>query len=102
MNAPSLNTGWENRLVVAVVTTRPVSASALRNRSRILWRSASSLPKGTTSLSWKLMPYAPISASFSTARTGSISGRVGSPNGSRPGYCTVHRPKENLSPGEGT
>ena len=53
---PSLNTGWVNRLVVAVVTTRPVSARDFFSPSRIFSRSASPVPNGTTSSSWKLMP----------------------------------------------
>ena len=34
---PSLNTGWVNRLVVTIGTTRPVSSSAARNR--LMWSS---------------------------------------------------------------
>src|SRR5215469_9646646 len=40
VNAPSLNIGCENRLVVAVVTTRPVSASARRKSAIRRSRSA--------------------------------------------------------------
>jgi hypothetical protein len=53
---PDLKTGWVKRLVVAVVTTRPVSARPLRNRWMMASRVASSLPKGITSSSWKLTP----------------------------------------------
>ena len=53
---PSLNTGWVNRLVVAVVTARPVSARPFLKRSMIASRVASSLPNGIRSSSWKLTP----------------------------------------------
>ena len=53
---PSLNTGWPNRLVVAVVTTSPVSSSALRNAAIRLSRSASLASNSNTSLSWKFTP----------------------------------------------
>src|SRR6266511_4097236 len=73
-------------------TVRPVSSSALRKRP--MW---SSLPNGTTSSSWKVMPYAPSSASLCTASTGSSGVRVASPKGSRACQPTVHRPNENRS-----
>ncbi len=101
VNPPSLKTGWVNRFVVAVVTTSPVSASPVRNRSRMASRAASSEPNGIRSSSWKFTPYAPSSASFSRAWTGSIAGRVASPKGSRPCQPTVHRPKEKWSSGVG-
>ena len=56
VNAPSLNIAWLNRLVVAVVTTRPVSASAWRKSAIRLSRSAGLASKPNTSLSWKLTP----------------------------------------------
>ncbi len=56
VSAPALKTGWLKRLVVAVVTARPVSASPFLNRSMIASRVASSLPNGITSSSWKLTP----------------------------------------------
>jgi len=56
VNAPSLNIGCENRLVVAVVTTRPVSASACRKSAILASRSAVLASKSNTSLSWKLTP----------------------------------------------
>ena len=62
VNAPSLNTGFENRFVVAIGTFMPVSSSARRNRFRICSRSAADEPGGTRSSSWKLTPYAPSSA----------------------------------------
>jgi hypothetical protein len=56
LKAPALKIGCEKRLVVAVVTTRPVSARPFLNRSMILSRVASSLPNGMTSSSWKFTP----------------------------------------------
>ena len=56
VNPPALKTGWLNRLVVAVVTTRPVSARPCLKRAMILSRVASSLPNGITSSSWKFTP----------------------------------------------
>ena len=56
VNAPSLNTGRENRFVVAIGTFMPVSSRAVRNRLRIASRSAGVDPKGTRSSSWKLTP----------------------------------------------
>src|SRR6266511_4369834 len=78
-------------------TVRPVSSSALRKRPMWSSRAASSLPNGTTSSSWKVMPYAPSSASLCTASTGSSGVRVASPKGSRACQPTVHRPNENRS-----
>jgi hypothetical protein len=56
VNAPSLNTGWLNRFVVAVVTTMPLSASACRNPAIRFSQAAGLAPKSKTSLSWKLTP----------------------------------------------
>ena len=53
---PSLNTGWVNRFVVTIGTTRPVSSSAARKRLIRSSRSPSSLPNGMTSSSWKVTP----------------------------------------------
>jgi hypothetical protein len=53
---PSLNTGWVNRLVVAIGTARPVSSRAARNRLMCCSRAVSSLPKGMRSSSWKVTP----------------------------------------------
>ena len=64
-------------------------------------RVAASAPNGIRSSSWKVMPYAPSSASRCTASTGSSAGRVASPNGSRACQPTVQSPKENLSAGVG-
>src|SRR3954464_15336264 len=91
---PSLNTGCPKRLVVAISTASPVSASALVNRSRVAWRVASS---GTRSSSWKGTAAAPSSASRGTDSTGSSGGRTAPPNTSTPCQPTVHRPKLNLS-----
>jgi hypothetical protein len=51
VNAPSLNIGWPNRFVVAVVTTMPVSDSALRSAPIRSSRSAGVASKANTSLS---------------------------------------------------
>ena len=56
VKAPSLKTGRENRLVVAMGTLRPVASSACRNRLRMASRSEGDDPQGTRSLSWKLTP----------------------------------------------
>src|SRR5690606_15106003 len=64
--------------------------------SMCFWRSASSEPKGKTSLSWNVKPQAPRSASFRMESAGSRSGRVAVPKGSLAGQPTVHRPKEYL------
>ena len=93
VNAPSLNTGWLKRLVVAIGTFMPVSSRALRKRFRMASRSVADAPKGTRSSSWKFTPYAPSSASLCTASTGSSGGRTSKPKGSRPRFPTVHRPK---------
>src|SRR5690348_4786187 len=92
VNAPSLNAGCPNRLVVAIPTPRPVSSSAALKRATILSFSACVLPSGIRSSSWSETPHAPSSASLYTESTGSIGSRVGPPNGSRPGFPTVHRP----------
>jgi hypothetical protein len=44
VNAPSLNAGWVNRLVVAMPTPRPVSSSALLKRATMRSRSAADDP----------------------------------------------------------
>ncbi len=51
---PSLNTGCENRFVVAVVTFSPVSSRAFLKAAMVASRSDSS--KANTSLSWKFTP----------------------------------------------
>ena len=102
VNAPSLNTGWPNRFVVAVVTTRPVSSSALRNAEILSSRSAAEAAKSNTSLSWKLTPYAPSSASLRTARSAGMGGRTAEPNTSVPCHPTVQRPNEKWSSRVGT
>ena len=102
VNAPSLKIGWPNRLVVAVVTTTPVSSSARRKSPIFRSRSASDASNGNTSLSWKFTPYAPSSASLRTARSAAIGGRTGPPNTSTPCQPTVQMPNENLSCGVGT
>ena len=102
VNAPSLNIGWPNRFVVAVVTTRPVSSSALRNAEIRCSRSAGEASKSNTSLSWKFTPYAPSSASLRTARSAGIGGRTAPPNTSTPCHPTVQIPNEKWSSLDGT
>ena len=102
MNAPSRNIGWPNRLVVAVVTTRPVSASALRKAPIRSSRSAGVASKAKTSLSWKFTPWAPSSASLYTARSAGIGGRTALPNTSTPCHPTVQMPNEKRSSRDGT
>jgi len=93
VNAPSLKAGWPNRFVVPMPTPSPVSSSAARKRETIRSSSAAEVPHGTRSLSCRLTPQAPSSASLCTESTGSSGARVGSPKGSRPGLPTVHSPK---------
>src|SRR5690606_14026400 len=93
VNAPSLKTGWVNRLVVIIGTTIPVSSSAALNRAMIRSRSAASVPKGIRSSSWNVTPHAPSSERRCTDSIGSRAGRVASPNGSRAGQPTVQSPK---------
>ena len=102
VNAPSLNIGWPNRFVVAVVTTSPVSASALRNAPMRSSRSAGVASKANTSLSWKLTPYAPSSASLYTARSAGMGGRTAVPKTSTPCHPTVQIPNEKRSSRVGT
>src|SRR5215213_11234801 len=97
VNPPSLKTGSWNRLVVTIGTTIPVSPSASRNSLMIRSRSWAVLPGGIKSSSWKVIPYAPISASRLTASTVARAGRVASPNRSRACQPTVQSPKLNLS-----
>src|SRR3954468_13360865 len=97
VNPPSLNTGSWNRLVVTMGTTIPVSSRASRNSAMIRSRSWALLPGGIKSSSWKVIPYAPISASRLTASTVARTGRVASPNRSRACQPTVQSPKLNLS-----
>ena len=97
MNAPSLKIGWLNVLVVTISTVMPVSSSAPLKRARILSRSASSEPNGTTSSSWNVTCAAPSSASLWTDSTGSSHGREAEPNWSWAFQPTVQRPNENLS-----
>src|SRR5687767_15205441 len=79
----------------------PVDSSVRRNSPTMRSRSAGVASIGTRSLSWKLTPQAPRSASRRTASHGSSAGRTNSPNGSRPRLPTVQRPKVNLSAGVG-
>src|SRR5258707_3024666 len=102
VNPPSLKTGCENGFVVAVVTTSPVSARALRNAEIRSSRSSLVSSNPNTSLSWKFTPYAPSSASLRTARSAGISGRTAPPNTSTPCQPTVQIPNENLSSRLGT
>ena len=56
VKAPSLKTGWPNRLVVAMGTTMPASFRAPLNSFTMRSHSAALEPNGTRSLSWKLTP----------------------------------------------
>src|SRR5215203_5913626 len=97
VNPPSLKTGSWNRLVVTIGTTIPVSSRVRRNSLMIRSRSWALLPGGIKSSSWKVIPYAPISANRVTASTVARTGRVASPNRSRACQPTVQSPKLNLS-----
>src|SRR3954468_17216432 len=97
VNPPSLNTGSWNRLVVTIGTTIPVSLSTSRNSLMMRSRSWALLSGGIKSSSWKVIPYAPISASRLTASTVASAGRVASPNRSLACQPTVQSPKLNLS-----
>ncbi len=101
VNAPSLNTGCVNRLVVAIGTFMPVASNACRNRLTCASRSVSLDPNGIRSSSWNVTPYAPSSARRRTDSVGSNARRVASPKGSRPCQPTVHKPNVNLSSGVG-
>src|SRR4051812_13735102 len=93
--------GWLNVFVVTISTVIPVSARAPRKLSRILSRSASDEPNGTTSSSWNVTCAAPSSASLCTDSTGSSHGLDAPPNWSCAFQPTVQRPNENLSSGVG-
>ena len=101
VNAPSLKTGRQKRFVVTMGTCMPVASRARRKRLRISSRSLAVEPYGTRSLSWKLTPYAPRSASRWTESTGSSGARTSVPKGSRPGFPTVQSPKVKWSSGLG-
>ena len=99
---PSLKTGWVNRLVVAVVTARPVSARPFLKRSMIRvagrrrrCRTGSGRRRGSSRRTRRCRRAAP------GRRPGPSAARVASPNGSRACQPTVQRPKENLSSGVG-
>ena len=79
----------------------PLASQAALNSLTIRSRSAGVASMGTRSLSCRLTPHAPTSASNFTASTGASGGRTSAPNGSRPRLLTVHRPKENLCSGRG-
>src|ERR1700687_4577354 len=82
-------------------TTIPFSLQAFLNSVTIRSRSAQVVSIGTRSLSCRLTPQAPTSASMATMSTGEMTCRTKSPNGSRPRFPTVHNPKENLCSGFG-
>src|SRR5262245_19128036 len=71
----------------------PLSSRAALNSPTMRSRSLADAPSGTRSLSCRLTPIAPHSASFSTMCTGVMRARTGSPKGSRPTLPTVHSPK---------
>src|SRR5689334_20743585 len=79
----------------------PLRSHTSLNSRTIRSRSAGVASIGTRSLSWRLTPHAPTSASIRTASHGDSTGRTTSPKGSRPRLHTVHRPKENLCSGRG-
>ncbi len=101
VSPPSLNTGWLKVFVVTISMTRPALVVASLSWDSRACRVASSASKGKTSLSWKVIPHAPSSASLSEYSHGSSAGRVAMPNGSAPVHPTVHSPNENLSCGIG-
>src|SRR5262245_49260485 len=101
VNAPSRKTGSPNKFVVAMGTQTPESFSAFWNSRTILSRSDADASRGTRSLSWRFTPYAPSSPSLRTMSFGEMGGRTGSPNGSRPGFPTVQRPKVKWCSGFG-
>ena len=53
---PSRNTECENRLVVTIGTTIPVSSKRLSERLEVLLALLLRRPNGKTSLSWKVTP----------------------------------------------
>ena len=61
VSAPSLKTGWVNRLTVVIGTHMPAFATALPKLATIRSRSAAEEPNGTRSSSWRLTPQAPTS-----------------------------------------
>src|SRR3954468_1824289 len=75
----------------------PCWPHAALNSRTMRSRSAAEASIGTRSLSCRLTPQAPSSASMRTASTGGSGTRTASPKGSRPRLPTVQRPKENLS-----
>ena len=97
VNPPSLKMGWVNVLVVTISITKPDWSQASLNFLMMDWRSDSEAEKLNTSLSWKVTPQAPSSASFWAYSQGSKASRVATPNGSTPCQPTVQIPKENLS-----
>ena len=101
VKAPSLKIGCPKRLVVAIGTTSPVSASAALKSRTILSRSEALEPNGTRSSSCRLTPCAPQYARPRTRSQGSRASRTGAPNGSRPGFPTVQRPKVKRLSGRG-
>ena len=74
VSAPSLNTGWVNRLVVTISTTQPGVGQRLA-RTSVERRLAAVASSGTRSSSWKVTAAAPSSASLYVASTGSSGGR---------------------------
>ena len=101
VKAPSLNTGWLNKFVVAIGTFIPFSSSAFLKRAICAARSEVDEPNGIKSSSWNVTPYAPRFANSLTVRIGSSAALVASPKGSRACHPTVHRPNVNLSAGVG-
>ena len=71
-------------------------AGLLETQRTMQSRSAGVASMGTRSLSCRLTPQAPTSASIETISIGEICGRTKSPKGSRPRLPTVHKPKGKL------
>src|SRR4030095_3316354 len=79
----------------------PVCSHTFLNSRTMRSRSEGVASIGTRSLSCRLTPHAPASASNATASSGGTASRTASPNGSRPRLPTVQRPNENLCSGRG-
>ena len=84
---------------MVIGTQSPALRTASPKRPTIRSRSAALEPNGIRSSSCSETPHAPTSASRVTISSGSIGGRVGSPNGSPPRWPTVHRPNVKRSSG---
>src|ERR1019366_4337283 len=102
VKAPSRKTGWKNRLTVAMGTTMWLRSQAFLKAHAIWSRCAGVASIGTRALSRRFTPHAPTSPKRLTSSGGDIGSRTASPNGSRPRFPTVQRPKVNLCSGLGS